>query len=200
MMVLYGAVPAEEGTIFVNGTPVSFKTPRDAIKAGIGLIPEDRKQSGLFLRKSVKWNSVITAIRRISRGFFVDTEQEKNIAEDYINRLHIKTPSPDQLTVNLSGGNQQKVVLAKTLAAQTQILIFDEPTRGIDVSAKQEIYQLMNELSAQGHGIILVSSDMPELLGMSDRIIVIAEGKQTGSLGKDEFDQNRILDLASGGN
>ena len=128
----------------------------------------------------------------------MNTKKEKEIADYYIKRLKIRTPSPEQLAGNLSGGNQQKVVLAKAMAAQSQILIFDEPTRGVDVGAKQEIYQLMNQLVEEGHSILMVSSDMPELLGMSDRIVVICEGRQAGILPKAEFSQARILDLASG--
>lgn len=128
----------------------------------------------------------------------MNTKKEKEIADYYIKRLKIRTPSPGQLAGNLSGGNQQKVVLAKAMAAQSQILIFDEPTRGVDVGAKQEIYQLMNQLVEEGHSILMVSSDMPELLGMSDRIVVICEGRQAGIVPKTEFSQARILDLASG--
>ena len=128
----------------------------------------------------------------------MNTKKEKEIADYYIKRLKIRTPSPEQLAGNLSGGNQQKVVLAKAMAAQSQILIFDEPARGVDVGAKQEIYQLMNQLVEEGHSILMVSSDMPELLGMSDRIVVICEGRQAGIVPKAEFSQARILDLASG--
>lgn len=134
-----------------------------------------------------------------SNGLFVDKKREARAAEEYQDKFKIKTPNLDQLVGNLSGGNQQKVVIAKTLAANSKIIIFDEPTRGIDVGAKHEIYKLMNELAEAGHSIIMVSSDMPELLGMSDRIVVIYEGRKTGELPKEKFDQNYILDLASGG-
>ncbi len=199
MRVIYGADPIESGKIYVNGKEVHIHSCEDAIRLGIGYIPEDRKAHGAFLRMSIKWNIVINNIKGISNGPFVDTAQEERVAKDYEDKFQIKTPSLDQRVENLSGGNQQKVVIAKTLAANSEIIIFDEPTRGIDVGAKQEIYKLMNQLAAEGKAIIMVSSDMPELLGMSDRIITIYEGKKTGELEKSEFDQNYILDLASGG-
>lgn len=153
----------------------------------------------MFLRNTIKWNTVINNIQGYSKGIFVDEKQEDAVAQDYKERFSIRTPSLEQKVGNLSGGNQQKVVIAKTLAANSNVIIFDEPTRGIDVSAKQEIYKLMNELVEAGKAIIMVSSDMPELLGMSDRIVVIAEGHKNGEVEKADFDQNYILDLASGG-
>lgn len=199
MRVLYGANPIESGKIFVHGKEVSIKSCSDAIKLGIGYIPEDRKAQGVFLPMTIKWNTVINNLKAFSNGIFVDEKKENVAATEYQKKFNIKTPSLEQRVRNLSGGNQQKVVIAKTLAANSEIIIFDEPTRGIDVSAKQEIYKLMNELVQNGKSIIMVSSDMPELLGMSDRIVVIYEGVKTGELAKTEFDQNYILDLASGG-
>mgnify|MGYP002614247737 FL=1 len=198
MNVIYGADKLKSGTIYLSGKPVHFRDTADALAKGIGMIPEDRKRTGVFLKMSIRWNSVICALKSISHLGIVNTKKEKEIADYYIKRLKIRTPSPEQLAGNLSGGNQQKVVLAKAMAAQSQILIFDEPTRGVDVGAKQEIYQLMNQLVEEGHSILMVSSDMPELLGMSDRIVVICEGRQAGILPKAEFSQARILDLASG--
>lgn len=200
MRVIYGANPAESGKIFLDGKEVQIRSCSDAIRLGIGYIPEDRKNQGVFLRMSIKWNTVINNIRQYCRGVFVDNRAEDKVAAEYQERFQIKTPSLEQKVNNLSGGNQQKVVISKTLAANSRIIIFDEPTRGIDVEAKQEIYKLMNELIESGHSIIMVSSDMPELLGMSDRIIVISEGHKNGEIRKEEFDQNYILDLASGGN
>ena len=199
MRVIYGADPMESGKIFVEGKQVRIRSCSDAIKNGIGYIPEDRKNQGVFLRNTIKWNTVINNIQGYSKGIFVDEKQEDAVAQDYKERFSIRTPSLEQKVGNLSGGNQQKVVIAKTLAANSNIIIFDEPTRGIDVSAKQEIYKLMNELVEAGKAIIMVSSDMPELLGMSDRIVVIAEGHKNGEVEKADFDQNYILDLASGG-
>lgn len=198
MNVIYGADKLKSGTIYLSGMPVHFRDTADALAKGIGMIPEDRKRTGVFLKMSIRWNSVICALKSISHLGIVNTKKEKEIADYYIKRLKIRTPSPEQLAGNLSGGNQQKVVLAKAMAAQSQILIFDEPTRGVDVGAKQEIYQLMNQLVEEGHSILMVSSDMPELLGMSDRIVVICEGRQAGIVPKAEFSQARILDLASG--
>lgn len=199
MRVIYGANPKEKGRIIVNGKEEKIISCQDAIRCGIGYIPEDRKNHGVFLRMSIKWNTVANNLKGYSNGLFVDKKREARAAEEYQDKFKIKTPNLDQLVGNLSGGNQQKVVIAKTLAANSKIIIFDEPTRGIDVGAKHEIYKLMNELAEAGHSIIMVSSDMPELLGMSDRIVVIYEGRKTGELPKEKFDQNYILDLASGG-
>jgi ribose transport system ATP-binding protein len=197
-MLLYGAVPSEGGEIRVEGKPVQIRSPQDAIQQGIGLLTEDRKGQGLFLEMGVGWNISFPIIRSLSRRGVVDTKTENRIAEKYKQRMNIKTPSLLQRVINLSGGNQQKVVLAKSLAAESDILIFDEPTRGIDVGAKQEIYNLMCELANNGIAILMISSDMEELLGMSDRIIVLCEGKLAGEVKKEQFSQDYILDLASG--
>ena len=199
MEVIYGAQPLESGQIYYKGQPVKIDSPRKGIKTGIGLVPEDRKGKGLFLDKNVAWNSTINCLDRFAKGTFglVRTKEVEKEAEKYQKAFNIKTPSLNQLVMNLSGGNQQTVVLAKTMAADAEVIIFDEPTRGIDVGAKQEIYNLMNELAAQGKGILMVSSDMPELLGMCDRIVVISEGRQTGIVDKEDFSQETILSLAS---
>lgn len=199
-MLLFGAVPAEKGQILVSGKPVKIKKPLDAIQNKIGLLTEDRKGQGLFLEMAVKWNISFPIVKRISKYGVVNTKKEEEIAKKYKERINIKTPSLLQQVINLSGGNQQKVVLAKSLAAESDILIFDEPTRGIDVGAKQEIYHLMTELADNGIAILMISSDMEELLGMSDRIIVLCEGKLAGEVEKEKFDQHHILDLASGTN
>lgn len=195
---VFGADKKTAGRIFINGQEVKTKTPCDAIRLGIGLIPEDRKRQGVFLRESIRWNTSIVNIKNISKYFIVDRKQEKKDAEYFRDKLRIRTPSILQTVGNLSGGNQQKVVLAKTLAANSNIVIFDEPTRGIDVGARYEIYLLMNELAAEGKTIIMITSDMEELLGMSDRILVFYNGTIAGELQKDEFSQVRILELASG--
>jgi ribose transport system ATP-binding protein len=197
-MLLCGAVPIEGGEIWVKGKPVKIKSPADAIKSKIGLLPEDRKGHGLFLEMDVKWNVCFPIVKRLSKNGVVDRKKEAQIAQKYKEQLDIKTPSLDQQLKNLSGGNQQKVVLAKSLATESDILIFDEPTRGIDVGAKQEIYKLMCTLANNGIAIIMISSDMAELLGMSDRIIVLSEGKMAGEVMKEQFNQDHILDLASG--
>jgi ribose transport system ATP-binding protein len=197
-MLLFGAVPAENGEILVNGKLAKIKSPLDAIQHKIGLLTEDRKGQGLFLEMAVKWNISFPIIKRLSKYGIVNTKREDAIARKYKERINIKTPSLTQQVINLSGGNQQKVVLAKSLAAESDILIFDEPTRGIDVGAKQEIYHLMSELADNGIAILMISSDMEELLGMSDRIIVLCEGKLAGEVKKEQFNQHYILDLASG--
>jgi ribose transport system ATP-binding protein len=197
-MLLFGAAPIESGEIWVDGERVRMRSPGDAIHQGIGLLTEDRKNKGLFLEMGVGWNISFPIVRKLSKNGVVDTKTEKKITEQYKQRIDIKTPSMEQRVINLSGGNQQKVVLAKSLAAESDILIFDEPTRGIDVGAKQEIYQLMCELADHGNAILMISSDMEELLGMSDRIIVLSEGKLAGEVQKERFSQDYILDLASG--
>ncbi len=196
--LLFGAAHIDQGEILIDGNPVKIKSPADAIKHRIGLLTEDRKGQGLFLEMAVKWNIVFPIVKQISKNGVVNTKKEDEIARHFKERINIKTPSLLQQVINLSGGNQQKVVLAKSLAAESDILIFDEPTRGIDVGAKQEIYHLMTELADSGKAIMMISSDMEELLGMSDRIIVLCEGELAGEVQKDKFNQNYILDLASG--
>jgi ribose transport system ATP-binding protein len=197
-MLLFGAVPIEGGELWVDGKLVQIRSPQDAIQQGIGLLTEDRKGQGLFLEMGVRWNISFPIIRRLSKYGVVNTRTENEIAEKYKQRINIKTPSLTQRVINLSGGNQQKVVLAKSLAAESDILIFDEPTRGIDVGAKQEIYNLMCELANNGIAILMISSDMEELLGMSDRIVVLCEGRLAGEVRREQFSQDYILDLASG--
>jgi ribose transport system ATP-binding protein len=196
--LLFGAAYMEQGEILIDGNPIKIMSPSDAIKHKIGLLTEDRKGQGLFLEMAVKWNIVFPIVKQISKYGVVNTKKENEIASHFKERINIKTPSLTQKVINLSGGNQQKVVLAKSLAAESDILIFDEPTRGIDVGAKQEIYHLMTELADSGKTILMISSDMEELLGMSDRIIVLCEGELAGEVSKDKFNQNFILDLASG--
>ncbi len=197
-MLLFGAAPIESGEIWIEGEPVNIRSSLDAIEHGMGLLTEDRKGKGLFLEMGVGWNISFPIVRKLSKHGVVDTKKEKEITEQYRQRIDIKTPNMEQRVINLSGGNQQKVVLAKSLAAESDILIFDEPTRGIDVGAKQEIYQLMCELADHGNAILMISSDMEELLGMSDRIIVLSEGRLAGEVQKEQFSQDYILDLASG--
>jgi len=197
-MLLFGAAPVESGEIWVDGQPVHIRSSLDAIQHGMGLLTEDRKGKGLFLEMGVGWNISFPIVRKLSKFGVVDTKTEQKITEHYRQRIDIKTPNMEQRVINLSGGNQQKVVLAKSLAAESDILIFDEPTRGIDVGAKQEIYHLMCELADGGQAILMISSDMEELLGMSDRIIVLCEGRLAGEVNREQFSQDTILDLASG--
>ncbi len=196
--VIYGAAKMDRGVIRIQGREIRIKTPHDAIAAGIGYIPEDRKNEGAFLEFPIDWNISIMSLRRLSKNMVVIVRQIDELAASFQKKLGIKTPSLKQYVKNLSGGNQQKVVVAKTLATNSSIIIFDEPTRGIDVGAKQEIYQLMNTLVEQGISIIMISSEMEELIGMSDRIIVMHEGTVSGELRKEDFSQNKILEYASG--
>ncbi len=195
---IYGADPRSSGTIKISGKEVNIRKTRDAINHGIALIPEDRKRHGALLQMSIRENISFITLKSISKFGMVNLKKDKSLSEKFIKQFSIKTPSMEQLTKNLSGGNQQKVVLAKALASDSDIVIFDEPTRGIDVGAKKEIYVLMNELAKNGMAIIMISSEMPELLGMADRIIVMHEGEVMGELSKDEANQEKILTLASG--
>lgn len=195
--MIYGAVPIEKGEMLLFGQPVHLTSPADAIEKGIGLIPEDRKTEGVFIDFPIDWNVVVQCLRKISKNGIVDVGRTDEISKQYIGEMKIATPSARQLVKNLSGGNQQKVVVAKVLAARTKIIIFDEPTRGIDVGAKQEIYRLMNDLTKQGISILMISSDMEELLGMSDRIVVLNEGAVAGEITKAEFSQIAVMELAS---
>lgn len=198
MQVIYGAAKKEAGTIKKYGVEINPQTPSEAMKEGIGLIPEDRKYQGCFLDKSIQWNISISNLKTLSKNTVMNAKKEVEIANSYKEKMRIKTPSLKATAGSLSGGNQQKVVIAKVLAANPDILIFDEPTRGIDVGARYEIYALMNELTEMGKSIIMVSSDMEELLGMSERIIVIHEGKIAGEVSKEEFNQEIVLKKASG--
>lgn len=197
MRVIYGADKKTGGVVYINGKPTDIRSPEDAIKNGIGLVPEDRKMQGCFLGRSIEWNISLGNIRKLTTGGLIDSGKITKQAREYQKMLNIKAPSLKQKVQNLSGGNQQKVVLAKVLAANTDIVIFDEPTRGIDVGARAEIYELMENLVTQGKSIIMISSDMEELLAMSDRIIVLCEGKYAGELAREEFSQETILDMAS---
>jgi ABC-type sugar transport system ATPase subunit len=197
MRFLFGADQKSGGSVKLSGREVHIKNPRDAVSKGIGLIPEDRKLHGVVLGFPVRWNISLAILNALSKFYFLNHTREKKISDDLIAALNIKTSGHMQITRNLSGGNQQKVALAKWLAADCDILIFDEPTRGIDVGARYEIYKLMNDLCERGKAIVMVSSDMEELLGMSDRIIVLCEGRQTGELQKNEFSQEKILRFAS---
>ena len=194
---LFGADPKDSGDIYVNGQKVEIKTPQDAVKCGIGYLSEDRKRFGIVVDKTVAENSTMATMENFMKGIFIDKKKEKDVAQEYVEALKTKTPSVDQLVVNLSGGNQQKVVIAKWLVRNCDILIFDEPTRGIDVGAKSEIYHLMNELVAEGISIIMISSEMTEILRMSDRIVVMCEGRKTGELGIEEATQERIMHAAT---
>ena len=199
--LIFGAAKKDSGQIIFKGKEINPKSPREAIDLGLALVPEDRKRHGAMLGISIKNNINMPIYEKNSTLSVIDSKKEKEIAEKYQKNMAIKTPSLNQLVKNLSGGNQQKVILGRWLAADSELIIFDEPTRGIDVGAKYEIYKLMNDLvEKEGKAILMISSEMEELMGMSDRIIVLAEGDMTGELSKEEFSQERIMAFASAAN
>ena len=194
---IFGADPFDSGEIYIKGKRVNIKTPADAVKYGIGYLSEDRKRYGLMLIKSVAENTALASLNRYIRFGFINDRKMKDEAREYNNKLRTKTPSMDQLLKNLSGGNQQKVIIARWLIKNSDILIFDEPTRGIDVGAKSEIYTLINELAAQGKSIIVISSELVEVLRLSDRVLVMCEGNKTGELDIYEANQEKIMQLST---
>ncbi len=193
---IFGLDRIYKGTIAVKGKPVTIRSPKDAIRYGIGLITEDRKSTGLVLSGTVKHNITLAALKSCCKGPFIEMQKEHSIAAQQIQRFAIKTPSGNQVVNFLSGGNQQKIVLAKVLLNDPDIIILDEPTRGIDIGAKAEIYRLMNELAAKGKAIIMISSELPEILGMSDRIIVVHNGSIKAELTGAEATQEKIMEYA----
>ena len=198
METIFGARVPESGKIFVEGEEVQFKSPRAAIAKKIGMVTEDRRTTGLMLQAMVKDNKVLPSLIYHHKALnFVDEKWIKRISKEYVEKLRVKTPSIDTLIQNLSGGNQQKVVLAKWLIAESRILILDEPTRGIDVNAKTEFYGLINDFVDSGGCIIMVSSELPEILGVSDRIIVMREGRISGELSREEASEQAVIQLAS---
>jgi ribose transport system ATP-binding protein len=196
--MIFGVDPPDSGSIFIDGQKVTIKSPRQAVKLGMALVLEDRKRHGVILEFPIIWNVTLAILQQLSNGLLRDQKQEVRCAENQKKSLNIKTPSLFQEVKNLSGGNQQKVVLAKWLASNCKILILDEPTRGVDVGAKWELYNIMNNLVSKGIAIIMISSEMEELLGMADRITVLCEGKQMGTIDRREFSREKILQLASG--
>ena len=195
--LLFGADKKESGTIFVNGKEVTINSPQDAIREGIGYLSEDRKRFGCIVDMTIADNTVMTNLDKYIKGGLINDGEIVKVSDEFVKQLRTKTPSSKQLVRNLSGGNQQKVVIAKWLEQNSDILIFDEPTRGIDVGAKSEIYTLMNALVAQGKSIIMISSELTEILRMSDRIVVMCEGRKTGELDISQATQERILALAT---
>ncbi|AYA98752.1 sugar ABC transporter ATP-binding protein [Lachnoanaerobaculum umeaense] len=195
--LIFGADPMDSGKIFIHGKEVSIKSTKDAVNAGIGYLSEDRKRFGLLVDKSVEENTCLSSLEKFTKGLFIDGAKSKTVSEKYVKELKTKTPSVSQIIKKLSGGNQQKVVIAKWLVKDSEILIFDEPTRGIDVGAKSEIYDLMERLVKEGKSIIMISSELPEVLRMSDRVVVMCEGRITGCLDISEASQEGIMTCAT---
>lgn len=191
-----GGAPIHSGSVAVSGQRVSLRAPADALRAGIGFAPEDRKAQALLLRRSVRDNISLAILKRLSRMRIVRRKEERQVAKKFVQQLSIRTPSIEQEAGNLSGGNQQKVVLARWLAHRPKVLILDEPTRGVDVGAKSEIYSIINGLAEEGMALLVISSEMPELLGLSDRIVVMQLGRITGELSRSEATEERVLALA----
>lgn len=199
MQAIFGNLSYKSGTIEIDGKEVKISNPRQAMEHGIGFITEDRKTEGLMLDKSIRENISLCNLRRISKSSVISREAEKNMVAEAIKDLHIKCFGSYHECNNLSGGNQQKVVLAKWILTNPKILILDEPTRGVDIGAKKEIYSIINKLAAQGVAIIMVSSELPEVLGMSDNIMVVREGEVRGIISYEEANQERVMTLATGG-
>lgn len=195
--VIFGADPIRSGQFFLLGKPVAPHSPREAIEAGIGLLTEDRNRYGLITAMSVRENITLSSLRAVSQGGFIHPENERKVAQQFVDELRIKTPSLDRDVSSLSGGNRQKVVLARWLLTDSRLLIFDEPTAGIDVGVKYEIYNLIYSLAKKGKGVVIISSDLPELLGLCGRIVVMCEGRITGELLRHEASEEKIMMLAT---
>lgn len=196
MHALFGLDRRDGGEVIFDGKPLDIRKPKDAIREGIAYVTEDRKQEGLVLEMSVGQNISLASMKELSRGLFINEKEESSLVKDEIERLRIRLHSPRQLVKSLSGGNQQKVVLSKWMIKNPKLLILDEPTRGIDVGAKSEIYKLMCEYAAKGNAIIMISSEMPEVMGMADRMLVLSNGKVGGELKRSEFAQESIMKMA----
>jgi ABC-type sugar transport system ATPase subunit len=195
MRAIFGVDPMESGTIMVGDHQLTHHSPSDAIRCGIGLVPEDRKLQGLILQMTVRENTTLANMKETLENKLISTQKEAEITQHYVEKLDIRTPSIEQKVENLSGGNQQKVVISKWLATGSRVLILDSPTRGIDVGAKKEIHELIGELTSQGVAIIMVSSELPEILGMCDRVLVMHEGRIQGELSRQEATQEKIMEI-----
>ncbi len=197
MQAIFGLTKGSTGDVYINGKKVDIKSPIDAMKNGLVMVPESRKEQGLYLIQDVRYNTTIEILDQFIKNLNVNTKKETEVTQKYIDMMSTKTPSQQQIIGNLSGGNQQKVLIGRWLATDPQILILDEPTRGIDVGAKAEIYAIMNNLLKQGVSIIMISSEMPEIINMSDRVYVMAEGKIAGCIDHEEISQEAIMKLAA---
>jgi ribose transport system ATP-binding protein len=199
LRAIFGAEKKDSGDLIIEKKLVNITSPKDAVACGVGMLPEDRKQHGVLLNMPIKINGTLTIIDRIKKSFGrIDNNREENIVADLVDRLHAKIGSADDEVNTLSGGNQQKIALMKWIASNSKILLLDEPTRGVDVGAKVEIYKIINELAAQGVGIIFTSSEMSEIIGISDRVIVMRNGMVAGELGKDMINEYNLIKLAMG--
>lgn len=196
--VLFGITPADSGSVTIDERTVSIRSPQQAMALGMAYVPEDRQHQGLILPMSVRENASLAILKRLARGGFIDRRAERRIAQDYVEKLHIRTPGLAQLARNLSGGNQQKIVVAKWLAREPRVLILDEPTRGVDVGAKAEIHRLMSMLAQQGLAILMISSELPEILGMSDRVLVMRQGQIVAEFDRATANQEAIIGAAMG--
>ena len=197
MQCVFGLTHGSTGSIMLDGKPVTIKTPVDAMNYGISLVPENRKVEGLYHIQSVSFNSTIEVLHRFISKLIVNTKLEREITQEFIDKMNTKTPSQEQAVTNLSGGNQQKVMIGRWLATEPKILILDEPTRGVDVGAKAEIYEIMNELTKQGVSIIMISSELPEIINMADRVYVMYDGRITGCIDYENVSQEAIMKLAT---
>lgn len=197
--LIYGAIPMKSGAVLVHGKRIDNSSPDRTIAGGIGFVSDDRKNEGLVLGRSIRENITLSSLKKFTRGIQLRNREEQQAVQKEIKRLNIKLSSPAQPAGRLSGGNQQKVVFAKVLEADTEILILDEPTRGVDVGAKAEIYSIMDQMTKEGKSIILISTDLPEVIGMSDRVVIMREGVRVLELGKEELSQEKILAYESGG-
>jgi ABC-type sugar transport system ATPase subunit len=193
---IFGADPIDSGRIFLHGKPVKLRTPGDAIANRIALVPEDRKRQGIFASLSVRENVVLSALEQFSRRGVLDLRREKRRAQEFVTSLRIATPDLEKRALDLSGGNQQKVVIAKWLNTNAELFLFDEPTRGIDVGGKIEVYRLMGELLSRGAAVVMISSELPEILGLSDRIVVMREGRICGEFDRADATEEKILNCA----
>jgi ribose transport system ATP-binding protein len=199
LRAIFGADKKDSGDVYVDNKKVSINSPKDGVACGVGMLPEDRKQHGVLLDMSIKVNGTLTIINRIKKAFgMIDKAEETRVLTGLVNRLHAKIGTINDQVNTLSGGNQQKIALMKWIASNSKVLLLDEPTRGVDVGAKVEIYKIINELAAQGIGIIIVSSEMPEIIGMSDRVIVMRNGAIAGELDKNEINEINLIKLAMG--
>ena len=197
MQCIFGLTKGSTGEVWMEGKKLDIKTPVDAMNAGIAMVPEDRKVEGLYHVQSVSFNSTIEVLHKFIKNLMVDADKERAITQEFIDKMHTKTPSHEQAVTNLSGGNQQKVMIGRWLATNPKLLILDEPTRGVDVGAKAEIYEIMNELTKQGVSIIMISSELPEIINMSDRVYVMHDGRVTGCIGYTDLSQEAIMKLAT---